>query len=58
MAAPEGFELIQPTILVHKDGSLQALCRTKNAFIGSTWSRDRGETWSEVELLDVPQNQY
>lgn len=57
VAAPEGFELIQPTILVHKDGSLQALCRTKNAFIGSTWSRDRGETWSEVELLDVPQNQ-
>ena len=54
---PEGFQCIQPSILIHKDGSLQALCRTKNGFVGTTWSRDRGETWSEVELLDLPHNQ-
>lgn len=57
VAAPEEFQLIQPSILVHKDGSLQALCRTKNNYVGCTWSRDNGETWSEVELLDVYQNQ-
>ena len=54
---PEGFQCIQPTLLIHPDGTLQALCRTKNAFVGTSWSRDRGETWSEVELLDIPHNQ-
>ena len=55
---PEGFQCIQPTLLIHPDGTLQALCRTKNAFVGTTWSHDRGETWSEVELLDdLPHNQ-
>ena len=57
VAQPEGFQCIQPSILVHRDGTLQAVCRTKNGFVGTTWSRDRGETWSEVSLLDVPHNQ-
>ena len=57
VAQPEGFQCIQPSILIHPDGSLQALCRTKNGSIGTTWSRDRGESWSEVYLLDVPHNQ-
>ena len=54
---PDGFQCIQPSILIHPDGSLQAVCRTKNGFVGTTWSRDRGETWSEVSLLPVPHNQ-
>ena len=53
----DGYQCIQPSILIHPDGTLQALCRTKNGFVGTTWSRDRGETWSPVELLDVPHNQ-
>ena len=57
VAQPDGFQCIQPSILIHPDGSLQAVCRTKNGFVGTTWSRDRGETWSEVELLPVPHNQ-
>ena len=57
VAQPEGFQCIQPSILIHRDGTLQAVCRTKNGFVGTTWSRDRGQTWSEVELLDVPHNQ-
>ncbi len=57
VGAPEEFQLIQPTILVHKDGRLQALCRTKNNFVGCSWSSDRGESWSEVELLNLHQNQ-
>ena len=47
---------IQPTILVHKDGSLQALCRTGNSRMSTTWSRDNGQTWSEEVLTDIPQN--
>ena len=47
---------IQPTIFIHKDGSLQALCRTGNSKMGETWSRDNGQTWSRLTLTDMPQN--
>ena len=47
---------IQPTILVHRDGSLQALCRTGNGKMSTTWSRDNGATWSCETLTDIPQN--
>ena len=47
---------IQPTILIHRDGSLQALCRTANGKISTTWSRDNAQTWSEETLTDMPQN--
>ncbi|MBQ9400555.1 MAG: family 78 glycoside hydrolase catalytic domain [Bacteroidales bacterium] len=55
---PHGYEAIQPTILKHRNGALQALCRTKDAFVGTTWSYDDGETWSDLELIEgLPQNQ-
>ena len=38
------------------DGSLKALCRTKNGRIATTTSHDGGETWSEVTLTDLPNN--
>ncbi|MBR1576113.1 MAG: exo-alpha-sialidase [Bacteroidales bacterium] len=47
---------IQPTILVHRDGSLQALSRTGNGKMSVTWSRDGGTTWSCETLTDIPQN--
>jgi alpha-L-rhamnosidase len=47
---------IQPTILIHRDGSLQALCRTGNGKMSTTWSRDNGATWSCETLTDIPQN--
>ena len=47
---------IQPTILVHRDGSLQALCRTGNGKMSTTWSRDKGASWSCERLTDMPQN--
>ena len=47
---------IQPSILKHKDGKLQILCRTRNAQIATAWSSDNGDTWSKVTLLDVPNN--
>ena len=47
---------IQPTILIHRDGSLQAMSRTSNGKMSVTWSRDNGTTWSCEHLTDIPQN--
>lgn len=47
---------IQPSILFHKDGSLQAIGRTRNRALFSTFSKDNGKTWSDVELLNMPNN--
>ena len=48
---------IQPSILQLSDSRLQVLCRSRNQKIATSFSSDRGDTWSEVTLLDVPNNQ-
>lgn len=47
---------IQPTLLRHKDSSIQALCRNQNGEgkILSTTSGDGGLTWSELLTTDLP----
>ena len=55
-ARPKEIMCIQPTLLQMADGSLKALCRTKNGRIATTSSHDGGETWSEVTLTDLPNN--
>ena len=55
-AQPQEIMCIQPTLLQMPDGSLKALCRTKNGRIATTTSRDGGESWSEVTLTDLPNN--
>jgi predicted neuraminidase len=52
----ESVEAIQPTLLRHKSGSIQALCRNKNGEgkILSTTSGDGGLTWSELSPTDLP----
>ena len=47
---------IQPTILIHRDGSLQALSRTGNGKMSVTWSRDNGASWGPETLTEIPQN--
>lgn len=47
---------IQPTIFIHRDGTLQALSRTNGGKMSVTYSRDNGETWSKEVLTDMPQN--
>lgn len=47
---------IQPSILKHKDGRLQVLCRTRNGKLAESWSSDNGDSWSKVRLTDVPNN--
>lgn len=47
---------IQPTLLRHPDGAIQALCRNQdgNGKVLSTISKDQGLTWSELTPIDLP----
>ncbi len=45
---------IQPSILIHADGKLQALGRTQQSRIFQTWSSDNGKTWQPMTLTDLP----
>jgi predicted neuraminidase/sugar phosphate isomerase/epimerase len=54
--ADKPFKAIQPTILFHKDGSLQALCRSQDRAILETWSHDNGKTWSALSPTSLPNN--
>lgn len=55
-ARPQEIMCIQPSLLTLADGTLKALCRTKNGRLATTTSHDGGETWSKVELTDLPNN--
>jgi predicted neuraminidase len=48
------FGAIQPSILFHKDGSLQAMCRSRQGNIVETWSKDQGRTWSPLKASVLP----
>jgi predicted neuraminidase len=48
------FAAIQPSVLFHKDGRLQLLCRTKEGVIAGSWSADNGKTWSGLEATSLP----
>ena len=45
---------IQPTILVHPDGKIQILCRSKSRVILTSWSSDNSKTWSRFEPTPLP----
>ncbi len=49
-------QAIQPSILKHKDGRLQILCRTRNGKLATAWSSDQGETWTPLTLSNLPNN--
>ena len=55
-AVNDGREIgaIQPSILFHKDGRLEAVGRTEQERIFQTWSADQGRTWGKMTLLDLP----
>lgn len=54
----EGLEIhaIQPSILFHGEGKLQALGRTAQGRLFEVWSEDNGMTWGEMSLMDLPNN--
>jgi len=45
---------IQPTLLLHKSGEVEMLCRSKSSFILSSWSNNNGRTWSELTSIGLP----
>ena len=45
---------IQPSILIHRDGRLQAVGRSRSQHVFETWSNDKGRTWSPVALTSLP----
>ena len=50
----EEFNAIQPTILQHKDGRLQVLCRSQESVITTSFSDDQGRSWSKMKAIDLP----
>ena len=48
------YNVIQPTILIHRDDRLQMLCRSRENCIVESWSSDEGETWSEMAGTALP----
>lgn len=51
--ASRDIDAIQPSLLVHGDGSLQAIGRTRQGRLFDTRSRDGGRHWTPLRLLDV-----
>jgi len=45
---------IQPSILFHPNGGLQAIGRTKNGKVFTITSADNGVTWGTMTLLELP----
>jgi len=45
---------IQPSILFHPNGLLQALGRSRQGKIWQAWSSDQGKSWSEMTLGSLP----
>lgn len=45
---------IQPTLLDHGRGRLQALCRTRHRVVAQSWSLDGGEGWMQLEATALP----
>ena len=50
----KAIDAIQPSILVHPGGRLQALGRTRSQRVFETWSDDGGRSWSPIALTGLP----
>jgi predicted neuraminidase len=48
------FSAIQPTILFHSHGRLQAIGRTRQGRIFQVWSEDAGKTWGKMTATSLP----
>jgi predicted neuraminidase len=53
-AGGNAIDAIQPSILVHPGGKLQALGRTRSQRVFETWSSDGGRTWGPIALTSLP----
>lgn len=48
------FGAIQPTVLVHRSGAIQILCRSRQKRITECWSTDGGKSWGAMKLTSLP----
>ncbi len=51
---PARIGAIQPALLLHPDGAVQAVGRSQQGKIWETWTRDQGATWSPLSLMELP----
>lgn len=52
--SPLNIDAIQPSILIHSNGTLQAVARARQGALASSWSHDGGRTWSALGAVDLP----
>lgn len=45
---------IQPSVLIHPEGKLQIVCRSRQSQVLTAWSSDNGITWSPLVPLGLP----
>ena len=50
----ETFDAIQPTLIMLKNGDIRMLCRSKQGYLTSSTSSDKGKSWSKMTLTDLP----
>nr|WP_020528256.1 sialidase family protein [Flexithrix dorotheae] len=48
------YNAIQPSVLIHKDGKLQIMARSKEVSVLTSWSEDSGIQWSDLEPSGLP----
>jgi predicted neuraminidase len=48
------WQAIQPTLLTHPDGRIQALSRSQQSKVVECWSADGGKTWSKLAATSLP----
>ena len=48
------WEVIQPPLLLHPDGRIQALSRSQQSKVVECWSDDGGKTWSNLAATSLP----
>lgn len=46
-------QVIQPSIVQHQNGSIQALCRSKENKVMSSFSHDQGKTWEPWQATNL-----
>lgn len=56
LTVKDSIDAIQPSVLVHGNGTLQLLARSRNRALVQSWSTDNGETWSPLEKSTLPNN--
>jgi len=48
------YDAIQPSILTHKNGGLQILCRSRQDVVTQSWSADGGKSWKKMTASQLP----